>query len=488
MMKRLVAYLFLVLAFFVASAQQENGNRGATEQIDGNQSAHKKNGPPHQPPPFTYQKIFDVILGRPSNNSIDMSLLSYDGNKTVLVEYVQTGQSGVNTSNPMQLRQGEPLTFTLENLRPASAYNYKVTQVGDKAVLMQGRFVTQPTQRSNFQFSVTADSHLDQNSDLMLYQKTLANIKSEHPDFHIDLGDTFMTEKYESRELAAHQYLAQRGYFGQIGNEVPLFLVLGNHDGEETRQMRQGVDSLGVWAAHMRKRYFPNPYASGIYSAGSQADDLIGDHQDSYSWTWGDVLFVVLNPYSYASKRKADERWRLSLGDYQYHWLEKTLGESKAAYKLIFIHQLAGGLNDQGRGGIEAVQYGEWGGGNADGSDGFHEHRPGWDVPIHALLVKNHVTAVFHGHDHLYAHQQLDGIDYQEVPQPAHPGLPSPENAQAGGYKSGVIRAESGHLFISVAPSALTVSYIQSELNKDGSPGLSNNKVLESYRLAPWKY
>ena len=42
---------------------------------------------------------------------------------------------------------------------------------------------------------------------------------------------------------------------------------------------------------------------------------------------------------------------------------------------------------------------------NADGSDGFKEHRPGWAMPIHDLLVRRGGVVVFHGHDHLYAHQ-----------------------------------------------------------------------------------
>jgi hypothetical protein len=37
-------------------------------------------------------------------------------------------------------------------------------------------------------------------------------------------------------------------------------------------------------------------------------------------------------------------------------------------------------------------------------------------MPIHQLLLENHVTTVFHGHDHLFAKQELDGIIYQEVP------------------------------------------------------------------------
>ena len=55
--------------------------------------------------------------------------------------------------------------------------------------------------------------------------QTLANALADAPDFHVDLGDTFMTEKHASRESAARQYVAQRYYFGLISHSAPLYLV-----------------------------------------------------------------------------------------------------------------------------------------------------------------------------------------------------------------------------------------------------------------------
>ena len=64
-----------------------------------------------------------------------------------------------------------------------------------------------------FTFTVTADSPLDENTDPVVYQRTLANALADKPDFHIELGDTFMTEKHLNRDAAFKQYLAQRYYF-----------------------------------------------------------------------------------------------------------------------------------------------------------------------------------------------------------------------------------------------------------------------------------
>jgi hypothetical protein len=113
----------------------------------------------------------------------------------------------------------------------------------------------------------------------------------------------------------------------------------------------------------------------------------------------------------------------------------------------------------------------EWGGKNEDGSEGFREHRPGWELPIHQLLVKHQVSIVFHGHDHLYAKEELDGVVYQEVPQPGHP---SGGTRSAEDYKyTGVILGSSGHLRVTVEPESTTVDYIRTAV-----PGLTKEDAV----------
>lgn len=81
-------------------------------------------------------------------------------------------------------------------------------------------------------FTVQADSHLDENTNSAVYENTLANALQDAPDFHLELGDTFMVDKYVRPELSFGQYLAQRYYFGKLCHSAPLFFVPGNHDGE----------------------------------------------------------------------------------------------------------------------------------------------------------------------------------------------------------------------------------------------------------------
>ena len=165
------------------------------------------------------------------------------------------------------------------------------------------------------------------------------------------------------------------------------------------------------------------------------------NHEDYYAWTWGDALFVVIDPYHYSMTWPNDEgegyggegqdgeasgdRWDWTLGIQQYLWLKHTLENSDATYKFVFSHHVTGGETNYGRGGIDAAPYFEWGGKNADGTWGWDTHRPaseGWECPVHQLMVDNGVTVYFHGHDHMYAREELDGIAYVECPKPDDAG------------------------------------------------------------------
>ena len=137
------------------------------------------------------------------------------------------------------------------------------------------------------------------------------------------------------------------------------------------------------------------------------------------------------------------------------------------------------------RGGAEAAPFYEWGGKNDDGTDGFAQNRPGWPAPVHELLKQNHVSIVFHGHDHLYAKQDLDGTVYQEVPQPGCPGDgKTPRSAAEYGYKNGIILGSSGHLRVSVAPETVKVDYVRAILPKDMAGHVKNGEIADHYEIS----
>ncbi len=283
-----------------------------------------------------------------------------------------------------------------------------------------------------------------------------------------------------------------------IGHSVPIYLATGNHEEEEGWNLND-TPSRAVLNIEARKLYFPHPTNDGFYTVNADPlASLSGDQlrEDYYAWTWGDALFVVIDPFQYTlslpysggPSEEGDEgtptydQWTWTLGETQYNWLKQTLENSDAAYKFVFSHQMVGGIPDYVgtagaeyvRGGARAAGYFEWGGYDADGTTwAFDTLRPGWGVdaehpngtPIHQLFVDNGVSAYFHGHDHQYVYEKRGSVVYQEVPSPSMSGTGFDGIYYEGTYAEySTIRrlGGPGHLRVSIAPTQATVRYISS--------------------------
>jgi hypothetical protein len=353
-----------------------------------------------------------------------------------------------------------------------------IYRVGTGAELTSDEFTfhTQRSPGSSFVFTVQSDSHLDENTSGEVYLQTLANARKDSPDFHFELGDTFMTGKYVRPELSEPQYLAQRFYLGSLCHSAGLFFALGNHDGES------GSRGSTIWATKTRKKLFPNPAPDGFYTGNEQSEKEVGLPEDYYQWKWGDAQFIVLDPFRYTTQRGRDgNNWSWTLGDKQYHWLKASLENVSAKYRFVFLHHLVGGAVTNSRGGVEVASLWEWGGRGASGENEFSKYRPGWDAPIHDLLVKHGVSIVFHGHDHLFIKQDLDGIVYQLVPQPGHPRTGHTNSAAEYGYLSGEIQSSSGYIRVRVDPDSARADYVRTYLPTSESQRNRNGEVSFSY-------
>ena len=151
---------------------------------------------------------------------------------------------------------------------------------------------------------------------------------------------------------------------------------------------------------------------------------------------------------------------------------------SSDLYKFVFAHHVLG----TGRGGVEmAAQY-EWGGRGRNGAWEFPQYRPSWEMPIHQLFAKTGVSAFFFGHDHIYAHQELDGVVYQSTPNPADATYTAFND---GAYRTGTVLPNSGHLLVTVGPDDARVDYVRSFLPKDENSSQRHGEVAASYRISP---
>jgi hypothetical protein len=371
---------------------------------------------------------------------------------------------------------------------------------------------------------VASDSHINiVFGTPSLYQQTLQNIAGEKPDFHLDLGDTFAMDSVTTQAQANSSYLNLRSYFGLISPSVPIFLALGNHEQEEGwHQDDTGnlATSPPVMSTNARNEYYlnPDPVLDDSFYTGNldvSTSPINGDHaiEDYYAWQWGDALFVVIDPYWYTTTKPyvgnigggesstpgSGDRWDWTLGPTQYQWLEQTLENSNATYKFIFAHQVAGGMDDYGRGGANAVPYVEWGGYDDDGTTyDFPSRRSGWYAPVHQLLKQYNVTAFFHGHDHEFAYEKRDNVVYQLVPMAADAtyGYGFQDYHTTDPYTISVL-PNSGHLLVTVTPTQVTVEYVRAFLSGAGTngqiaytyvipaPGTQNSVGIASLSLSP---
>lgn len=449
-----------------------------------------KGGPKHVfvgPPP---SHPFDVILARPTDKSVTVSVLAYK-EMTARITYGIVSGKLDKQADERDLKKDKPVEFVLTGLLPDTAYFYRLqTRDGTEKEFKADEERTFHTQRrtgSSFVFTIQSDSHLDQNTRPAIYERTLANALADRPDFHIDLGDTFMTDKYgKDYKTALPQYIAQRYYFGRIAHSTPLFLVLGNHDGEKRDGYDGTAECMSVWSCLNRKKLFPTPSPDGFYTGNAAEVKHVGRVENYYAWEWGDALFVALDPFwpsPRVGRNSLDGNWTRTLGKEQYDWLAKTLAGSKAKFKFVFIHHLVGGLDENGRGGSEAAVLYEWGGKGKDNKNVFKEKRPGWDMPIHQLLTKHKVSVVFHGHDHFYAHQELDDVKYVLVPQPGHPGMDRLRNVEDYGYIRGDFLPSSGHIRVTVTTEKATVEYVRAYEPRAESATRKNGQVAHQFTL-----
>jgi hypothetical protein len=388
------------------------------------------------------------LIGAATSSSFSIAV-SASSSVKAYVEYGYSKGTIAGKSSIYNISKGSTQTISVTSLEANSLVYYKVKYtVGASknfSSLTQRSVKTAPLQAlSSNIFAIQADPHMDENSSAAVYEGTLKQIVAASPAFLMDLGDIFMVDKLTDKSEAniRSRFELMKGFYQKLG-DVPLKICLGNHDGE------LGYSKFNT--KNYRKEYFPEQTGELSY----------------YSFTGPDQLHVVLDPFTYTTKNPTANGWEWTLGKTQYDWFIETLKNSKEKHKFIYIHHLLVG-DPQSRGGVEIAMKNEWGGKNSDGTNGFDANRSGWGKPIHQLLLDYKVGFVFKGHDHIYVKQELDGVIYQTVPQPSHPG--DKINVNQYGYISGKGVGGSGFLKVSTSGNTAQVDFI-----------LFDGKVADSY-------
>jgi 3',5'-cyclic AMP phosphodiesterase CpdA len=429
-----------------------------------------------------------IVLGRPTDRSVAVSV-STTAAAQVALRWRST--AAWSSSPPVTVAPGPPHVVEVTGLAPDTAYTYQV--VVDGAAGAEHRFHTQRRAGSTFVVGIEADAHHgDPNSSPEVWDVTLRNMRADRPDFVVDLGDLFMTEKLGASDMAAvtDTIAGVRGPLSTVGADAPVLFVNGNHEGELGWLIGSGrTPELPRWSTLARQASYPVPVPGAFYRGATTTDPTMGDRRDSwYAWTWGDAQFIVLDPFWYTTRKPRNgstvDNWNWTLGREQYEWLRATLAVPGPRYRFVFVHHLVGG-DAEARGGVEAAAGFEWGGRNPDGTDGFAANRPGWEAPIHELLVRAGVSAVYHGHDHVYVRQDLDGIVYHELAQPSASRPDNTRLAEEYGYRSGTVLGSSGHLRLTIGPDKAVAEYVRAWRATEETANRRNGEVADRYVMGP---
>jgi hypothetical protein len=417
-------------------------------------------------PTGTAAVVVPDILGRPTATSVTVNVVPKAAGE-LRYEIARRGGPWTWSTAPVAARAGEPLEVVLDGLEPGTEYVARL-RMGDGAG-PELPVVTQRPRGRSFTFAVQGDSHPERvktQFDARLYDITLRSAAAARPDFYLAIGDDFSVDtlKVVNRDTVEAGYIAQRRWLPLVG--APVFLVNGNHEQASLANIDGTPDNVAVWAQTARNRWYPQPGPDSFYGGNAEPLPHIGLLRNYFSFEWGDALFVVIDPYWHTpgtvdnafgasrDQKKGRDLWDVTLGETQYRWFEQTLSRSSATHRFVFTHHVLG----TGRGGIELAKGYEWG-----DAAGFATRRPGWGLPIHQLMAKHGVTVFFQGHDHIFVHQELDGVVYQTLPEPANPNE-TYENEDA--FRSGTKFPNSGHVRVDVDPSAVTVTYVRSFLDR----------------------
>jgi hypothetical protein len=211
------------------------------------------------------------LLGRVSDRSVTVNV-AFDSAMQVYAEYGAVPGSYTATTAVQAATAGTPLNVILDGLTPNTRYYYRLQYAAPGSSTFTARpehfFMTQRPRGSTFTFILQADPHLDSNTSTDAYKLTLANELADKPDFAIDLGDTMMTDKLNAlgspdgggsqTTTAAVLYRTQllRSYYDLANHSIPLFLTLGNHEGEWGANLTGNPNNFAIWDTQHRNAYF----------------------------------------------------------------------------------------------------------------------------------------------------------------------------------------------------------------------------------------
>ncbi|MGB8168341.1 MAG: sulfatase-like hydrolase/transferase, partial [Chthoniobacteraceae bacterium] len=134
------------------------------------------------------------FLGMPTDTSVTLNVVAnldqyaFVEYGTVLGSYTAATPITLFSVDPLKTEFYNPIEITITGLQPDTEYYYRFRHRDTTATAFKARgersFHTARPRGRPFVFTVTADPHLDVNSDLPLFLRAMSNIAADGPDIH----------------------------------------------------------------------------------------------------------------------------------------------------------------------------------------------------------------------------------------------------------------------------------------------------------------
>lgn len=289
-----------------------------------------------KPPPGITSRPY---LSQVTDNSIVVTWRTAIPTSSV-VEYGETAAYGLSAKSDMTTWFH---SLCLTGLKPSTEYHYRVLSENGG---QDYTFHTAVKPGEPFTFAVYGDTQPNDGNHV----KVLRQITKVRPLFIVNTGDLV----HEDNEAAWRDYFRAICDETDVGETIPIYATMGNHDG-----VKHGDDALFL-------SYLVLPL------------NYLHRSEGYYSFNIGDAHFIALNSYL-----------PYEPGSPQYEWLADDLRKSAAyKWKFVFLHEPPYSTGKHG--------------------SNLNERRI-----LCPLFKKAAVAIVFAGHNHLYERtQKIEGVTY----------------------------------------------------------------------------
>ncbi len=197
------------------------------------------------------------VLGRPTDNSITTNVLA-PADIEAYAEYgVKKGVYSRKTPVAKSVAR-TPFELTMDKLAANTRHYYRLRyrQPGAREYTAgtEYSFQTQRPPGATFTFDVQADSHPERVANMYspeLYARAMMEVRKDHPDFYITLGDDFSVDALQTvltPNKVDQVYINQRSYLGMDGK------ICASKCEKSDARARRASDAVRLWSRTMGLR------------------------------------------------------------------------------------------------------------------------------------------------------------------------------------------------------------------------------------------